>query len=65
MYSNFLLAKLVWMPSVCYIPNYYLQICVCFYLVPFLLHRVGSLLSYVAALFVTSFCRLVGVRSKV
>ena len=48
--------KLVCMPSVCYIPNYYLQNCVYFYFVPFLLNRIGNLLAYVAALFVTSVC---------
>ena len=31
---NLLHAKLVWMPSVCYIPNYYLLNCVYLYLEP-------------------------------
>ena len=43
------------MPSVCYIPDYYLQNCVYLYFVPFLLHRIGNLLAYVAAFFVTMF----------
>ena len=64
MFSSLLHAKLVWVPSVCYIPNYYLQNCLNFYLVPLLLHRIGKLLAYVAALFVTSVCRLLSVRGR-
>ena len=58
MLSNLLHAKLVWMPSICYNSNYYLQNSVYFYLVPFLLLSIANLLAYVAALFVTSVCRL-------
>ena len=46
------------MPSVCYVPNYYWQSCVYLYLVPLLLNRIGNLLAHVAALIVTSVCRL-------
>ena len=35
MLSNFLHTKLVWIPSVCYIPNYYLQSCFHLYLMSF------------------------------
>ena len=63
MLSNFLYAKLVWMPSfmhsiyysyytVLYI--YYMQNCVSLFLVPRLLHCNGNLLAYVAALIVAS-----------
>ena len=52
MICDLLHAKLVWMPSACYIPNYYLQN---LYLVLFLLYRIGNLLAYVAALLVASF----------
>ena len=62
MLSDLLHANLVWMPSVCYIPNYYLQDSVYLYLVPFLLNRIGYFLTYVAALFVTSVCRLLSSR---
>ena len=55
MLSNLLYAKLVLIPSVCYIPNFYLQNCVYFSLVPFLLYGIGNLLEYVAA-FLTSAC---------
>ena len=41
-----------------------MQNCVCSYFVPLLLHRIGNLLAYVAALFVTSFCRLLTVRGR-
>ena len=44
--------------SVCYIPNYYLQNWFYLYLVPLLLNGIGYLLAYVAALLVTSVCRL-------
>ena len=57
-FSNLLQARLWWMPSVCYIPSYYLQNCVYLYLVPLLLHGIGNLLAYKAALFVTYVCRL-------
>ena len=43
------------MHSVFLVPNYYLQNCVYLYLVPLLLHGIGNLLAYVAALFVTRF----------
>ena len=49
MFLNLLLAKLVWMPSVFYNPNCYLQSCAYFYFVPFSLHRIGNLLAYVTA----------------
>ena len=54
MLCELLHGKLTWMPSVCYIPSYYLQNCVYLYFVPPLLNRVGSLLAEVAALFGTS-----------
>ena len=47
------------MPTVCYIPNLYWQNCVYLYLVPLLLHNIGNLLAYVAALFETSFVLIV------
>ena len=62
MLCDFLREKLVWMPSVCYIPNYYLQNCVYMYLVPLLLNGIGNLLAYEAALFMTSVCRWLSVR---
>ena len=55
----FLHAKLI---SVCFIQNYYLQICVYLYLVPLLLNGIGNLLAYVAVFFVTSVCRLLSLR---
>ena len=58
MRSNLLYAKLVWMPSVCYIPSYYIQSYVYSYLVPLLLHRIGNLFALVAVLFVFRVCRL-------
>ena len=64
MLSHLLQAKLVWMPSVCYIPKYNLQNCVYLCLVPFLLHRIPNLLAYVAAFFVTSVCLLLSVRGR-
>ena len=54
MLSDLLDAKLVCMPSVCYIPNINCKT-VYLYLV---LNRIGNLLAYVAAIFVTSVCRL-------
>ena len=57
MLYNLLHAKLVLMPSVCYIRNYYLENSVYLYWVPFLLNRIGRLIAYVDALFVTSVCR--------
>ena len=63
-FSNLLHAKLCWMPSVCYISNYYLQNCVILCLVPLLLRVIGNLLAYVAALFVTSVCRLLSVLGR-
>ena len=60
----FLHAKLVWMPSVCYIPNYYLQSWVYLFFAPLLLHVIEILLAYVAALFVTCVCRLLSVRAR-
>ena len=51
MLSNLLHNKLVWVPSVFYIPNYYLLSCVYLFLVPLLLHRIFNLLEYKAALF--------------
>ena len=62
MLCDLLHAKLVWMPSVFYIPNYYLQNCVYLYFVPLLLNGIGNLLAYVAALFVTRVCRWLSVR---
>ena len=38
--------------------------CVYLYLLPILLHRIGNLLAYVAASFVTSVCRLLRVRGQ-
>ena len=64
MLSNLLHAKLAWMPSVYYIPNCYMQKCVYFYLVTLLLNRIGDLLAYVAAIFVTSVCRFLTVRGR-
>ena len=61
MLSNLCYAKLVWMSSVCYVPNYYLQNCVYLYLVPLLLPRIVNLAAYVAALFVTIVCWLLSV----
>ena len=55
MFSDLLHAKLVWMLSVCCIPNYYSQNCSVLYLVLLLLHRIGNLLAYVASLLVASF----------
>ena len=65
MLCDLLQAKLVWMPSVCYTPNYYLQNCIYLYLVPLLLNRIGNLLAYVAALLVTSVCRWLSLRGWV
>ena len=42
----------------------YLQNSVYLYLVPLLLHRIGNLLAYVAALFATSVCRLLSVLGR-
>ena len=42
------------MPLVCYIPNFYMQNCDCFYLVLVLLHCTGNLLARVAALLMAS-----------
>ena len=64
MLSNLMHAKLAWMPSVRYIPNYNQSNYGYLYLVPFLLHRIGILLAYVAALFVTSVCQLFSVRGR-
>ena len=64
MRSNFLHAKLVWMPSVCYNPNYYLQNWVYSYFVSLLLYVIGILLVYVAAFFVASVRRLLSVRTR-
>ena len=61
MLSDLVHAKLVWMPSVCYIPNYYMLNCVYLYLVPLLLNGIDNLL-YAAALFVNSVCRCLSVR---
>ena len=52
MLSNLSHAKLVWIPLVCFIPNYY-----------FLLHF-GKLLAYVAALCETSVYRLLSVHGR-
>ena len=43
------------MPSGCFIPNY-------LYLVPILLNGIGNLFAHVAAVFVTSVCRLLNLR---
>ena len=64
MLSNLLHAKLAWMPSVCLISNCYMQKCVHFYLVTLLLNRIGDLLAYVAAMFVTSVCRFLFVAER-
>ena len=64
MLSNLLFAKSVWMPSVCYIPNYKSQNSVYLFLAPLLLHRIANLLAYVAALRVTSVCRLLSVHGR-
>ena len=58
MFCGLLHVKLVWMPSVCYNPNYYLQNRVYLYLVPLFLNEIGNLLVYVGVLFATSVCRL-------
>ena len=58
MLYDLLHAKLVWMLSVYYNSIYYLQNWVYLYLVPLLLNSTGYLLAYVAALFVSSVCRL-------
>ena len=50
--------QLVWIPSVCYIQNYYMLGCVYLYFMPLFLHRLGNLLAYVAALFVASLSKL-------
>ena len=55
-------AMLVWMPSVRYIPNYYLQNWVYLYFVLFLANSVGNLLAYIAALIVNSVCRFLVLR---
>ena len=49
---RFATCKLVWIPSVYYIPNYYLQNCV----------SLCILLAFVAVLLVTTFCRRLSVR---
>ena len=59
MLCDLLHAKLVWMPSVCHIPNYYLQNCVYLYLVPHLLIR-GLFLFFPIALSRAAFCRVLG-----
>ena len=61
MLCDVLHAKLVWMSSVYYTPNYYWQNCVYLYLVTLLLNRIGNFLAYVADLLVTSVCRLLSV----
>ena len=62
MFFGLLHAKLVWMPSVLYIPNYFLQNLVYLYLVALLLNGIDNLLAYVTALFVTSVCPLLSLR---
>ena len=64
MLSILLHAKLVWMPSVCYILNYYMQNFVYLYLVLLLPHRFAMLLALVAASFETSACRLLRIRGR-
>ena len=64
MFSKLLHTKLVWMSSVCCIPNYYLQNCVNLCFMPLLLHNIGILLAYVAVLFVISVYRLLSVRDR-
>ena len=54
MISDLLHAKLVWMPSGCYIPNYHLQNIDYLYLVSISLNGIGNLLAFVAVLFVTN-----------
>ena len=54
MLCNLFHENLVWMPSVGYIPNYYLQNWVYLYL----LNRIGNLLTYVADLSLISVCQL-------
>ena len=41
-----------------------MQNCAYLYLVPLLLHGIGNLLAFVAALFVTSVCPLLSVRGR-
>ena len=63
--SNLYHANLAWMYSICYIPNYYMPICVLYlYLVPLLLHSICNLLAYVVVFFVTSVCRIITVRGR-
>ena len=59
MLCNLLHAMLMRIP-VCYIPNYYMQNCVSFYLAPFLLHRIGNLLANVATISVAIFANCQG-----
>ena len=65
MLCNLLHAKLVWMLSVCYIPNYYMLNWVYLYLEPILLNRIGKLLGYLAALSVNCVYRLLSLRGWV
>ena len=58
MLSNSIHAKLVWRPSVCYFPIYYMQNCDNLYLVPLLLHRICNLLACAAVLFVACVSKL-------
>ena len=51
------------MPSVCYIPIYYMQNCVYLYLVPLLLHRIDNLSADRVALCVASDSKLSRTRS--
>ena len=63
-FSNFLHTKLECMPSVFHNLKVYMRSCVYLYLLPLLLHSIGNLLAYVAALLVTSVCRLLSVRGR-
>ena len=50
--------------SLLYSKLFFLRNCVYLYLLPILLHRIGNSLAYVAALFVTSVCRLIRARGR-
>ena len=63
MLSNLLQAELVWIPLGVCIQNYYLQNCLFVFCATFAA-SFGNLLAYVAALLVTSFCRLLKVRGR-
>ena len=65
MLSIILHAKTAWMPSICYILNYYIPKSVYLYLLPLLLHSIGNLLAYAAALCGTTIvCGLLSVHGR-